>query len=211
MKEILPRTNGEKTREIIAKFGFEVVDGEVDLRTSSNEKVLNFLDSLRGLGLFHGTNARERFDTLEARQANDSAKESGNKKAVYADEGITVPIANAILNKRYIASKFSSFVTGWSNNEDGKTVFSFSPSVYQLFKSNDPDLFHDGYIYFLDKTNFINAEDAGTEWHSESDQKAVFSFHVSKKLAESIFIVGDTVVEFSPEEMNMLNQFKSNS
>jgi hypothetical protein len=189
-------------KQIIDKFSLEISDGCLDLREYSNEDAVSFLYALKELGtvLFHGTNAEERFSILEARQANDGFKESGNKKAVYADADVTVPLANALLNRTYLISKFDSFVTAWGD-DNGKMIFNFSPNVYELFTARDPNLFSDGYVYILDKTNFINAEDAGAEWHAESDQIPLLACRVSKKLAPTIFIFGkgaaDTVGEYN--------------
>src|SRR3989344_7025676 len=100
-KEKTIETTKEQLKRIVNQFEFKIVGDEIDLRDRPNEDVMKFFNSLAESGafLFHGTNAQERFDKLEARQANDSAKESGNKKAVYADEGTAVPLASALWNK----------------------------------------------------------------------------------------------------------------
>ena len=163
--------------------------------------------------VFHGTNAEERFDSLEARQANDESKESGNKKAVYATTTARIPLALAILNKTYIGSRFRNFMTVWGD-DNGKMIFEFSPNVYELFKSGDPNLFSDGYVYVLDKANFINAEDAGNEWHSEVNQKPLLACRVSKKLADVIFIIGkgdkDNVREYSENKQKDMSNNMQN-
>ena len=201
-------------QSILNQFGFEIAGDELDLRNRSNQEVMDFFNTLvgSGIGVFHGTNAKERFDTLETRQANDSAKESGNKKAVYADEGMGAPLIAALLNKGHIRTKFKSFITGWSGDSKGRMISKVTPNIYGLFKSGDQDLFSDGYIYVLDKTNFSNAEDAGAEWHSEINQKPILSCRISKKLAEDIFIIGkgedDTVAEYTPEEIEQMDEFQ---
>lgn len=84
---------------------------------------------------------------------------------------------------------------------NGKMIFDFSPNIYELCKAGDQNLFCDGYVYVLDKANFANAEDAGGEWHSETNQIPLLTCHISKKLASEIFIIGqgdkDTVHEHS--------------
>ncbi len=60
----------------------------------------------------------------------------------------------------------------------------------------------------LDKVNFVNAEDAGGEWHSEYNQKPIFVCRVSKKLADDIFTF-DTVATYPAEEMSQINEFIS--
>lgn len=190
-------------QDVCDQFGFKITNDEVDLREYPNEGVFRFFYALKDLGtlLFHGTNSAERFSILEARQANDGAKESGNKKAVYADAGITIPAASAVFDMSYIKNKFDSFVTSWGNDPNGKMFFNFSKNVYELFKAHDPYLFSDGYIYILDKSKFLNAEDAGAEWHSESDQIPFLACRVSKNLASDLFIIGsadkDNVSEYS--------------
>ncbi len=203
----------EYLKWIADQFGLEIIGDQIDLRDNSNEEVMKFFNTLAGSKrfLFHGTNSEDKFDTLEARQANDAAKESGNKKAVYANEGTTAPLAAALWNKRYLRSKSKSFITGWSSNNEGKMIFKFSPNIYELLKSGDTNMFSDGYVYVLNKDNFMNAEDAGAEWHAESDQKPVIAVRISKKLAESIFIIGDTVAEYSPEEMKKIDEFNNPS
>lgn len=207
------KTVEAKINQISKQFGFEIFDGHLDLRNYTNPEVFNFFDALAQTGevVFHGTNAEERFDALEARQANDSAKESGNKKAVYADTDAKPSLFLAVVNKNYLRSKFSGFASGWS--DDGKMIFKLSPNVYELLKSGDPNLFNDGYIYVLDKDNFINAEDAGHEWHSEIDQKPLLACRVSKKLADDILIFGkgdaDNVLEYSSEEMANMNKLNN--
>lgn len=196
--------------EIVNKFGAEIEGNVVDVRDIDNEQVLELLSQLANTGkfVFHGTNSEAVYEILEARQANDSTKESGNKKAVYADEGTTAPIAAALWNRNYIRSKFRSTVTGWSNNEEGKMIFKFSPNLFELVKNKDENLYSDGFIYALDRSNFDNAEDAGAEWHAESDQKPVLAIKVSKKLADNVFS-DDNVREYTPEEMKKIEGFNS--
>ncbi len=190
-----------KIQETVHQFGFQINNEEIDLCGYPNDLVTKFLYSLveTDLFVFHGTNSEKRYDMLEARQANDDAKESGNKKAVYADAGITIPLASALFNTAYIKSKGESFVTSWGD-DNGKMIFAFSTNIYKLFESHDPNLFSDGYIYVLNKENFANAPDAGAEWHAESDQKPLIAIKVSKNLANDIFILGqgdkDTVREY---------------
>ena len=208
-----PETTGEKIKNIVSQFGFEDINNTLDLRNRSNEEVMKFFASLVKLEtvVFHGTNAKERFDTLEARRANDSSKESGNKKAVYASTEIETPLILALLNEDYLKNKFDHYTTGWSRNKRGRRISKFTPNVYELLKSGDTNMFSDGYIYVLDKANFVNAEDAGAEWHSEVNQKPILTCRISRKLAKDIFILGqgdtDTVFEYSPEEIEQMDKF----
>ncbi|OGN09249.1 MAG: hypothetical protein A3J46_04585 [Candidatus Yanofskybacteria bacterium RIFCSPHIGHO2_02_FULL_41_11] len=198
MQEQISQSTKEKAQEIARRFGVEVMD---DLRDKSNDEVFRFFGALvdTGLVVLHGTNAEERFDKLEARQAKDTTKKSGNKKAVYAQDGITIPLGLAILNRKYLKSKLKDASAGWTSVKE-KTTFEFSPNIYELYKSGDPNFFTDGYVYVLDKANFINAPDAGPEWHSEVDQDPVLAYRVSKRLAEDIFRP-DSVREYGPEEL----------
>jgi hypothetical protein len=192
---------------IVEKYGLEVEGNQVDARGLENELVLRLLNELADTGrfVFHGTNSTMVFEKLEARQANDA---TGNKKAVYADAGITAPMASAIWNKNYIRTKFKSYVTGWSNNKSDKMTFMFSPNVYELIKNKDENIYSDGFIYVLNKENFQNAHDAGAEWHAEIDQVPVLAIGVSKKLADTVFSE-DNVREYTPEEMNKIQNFNS--
>lgn len=216
MKEKIPTMARETIGAIAAQFKFEIINGEIDLRERSSEEVVSFLKALRDTErfLFHGSNSQEKYEVVEVRQGKDAAKESGNKKAVYADEGAIVPLALAVLNKNFLRNKLKHYIAGWSGNEEGKIIFKFDQNILNLFKANDPELFSDGYVYVFERTGFVNAEDAGAEWHSESDQKPSLSCRVSKRLAGQIFIYGqgesDTVAEYSPEELREIESFDQN-
>jgi len=215
--EVPPQENrsqlGDFVRAEIEKVGIKLNGERVDLTTLSNEQILQLFDNLMDSDAFvlHGTNAEEPYETLEPRQANDAAKESGNKEAVYATIDKVAALNHAIFNTNYIRTKLRSFTWGESSYGDGKNaptkvVVNMSPELYQLFEEHDPNVLSDGYVYVLDKANFITAPDAGgAEFHSETKQLPIVICKVSKQLGDVLFVVGqgdkDTVREYTSDDL----------
>lgn len=208
-----PELANESAFEIVQRFGFELNGKLLDLRNHDNHKILEFFNALAETGkyVFHGTNSKEQFDKLEARQANDTSKESGNKKAVYADANPTIPLGAALLNTGHLKGEMESFTTGWSN-DDGKVTFILSPNAYERVASKDHDVMSDGYVYVLDKTHFVNAEDARDEWHSEIDQEPILSCVIPRKMADEIYVLNhgedDTVSKYTLAEMERMEDVR---
>ena len=197
----------ELVGEKLKKLGIEVKENHADLTSLTNEEVLSLFDDLVSSGeiVLHGTNTDNPYAELEPRQANDGAKESGNKKAVYATVQVEAALNHAVFNKAYAVSKLRSFVWGEEIN-DGKMMVRATPELYQMFKEHDPQLIADGYVYVLDRNAFVSAPDAGeVEFHSEESRKPLATCKVSKKLGDALFVVGqgesDTVHEYTPEEI----------
>lgn len=197
---------GELVREKLEQFGVEIKNGHADLTSLSNEAAFNLFDNLieSGVIVLHGTNTDNPHAELEPRQANDTSKESGNKKAVYASVQIEAALNHALFNKSYARSKLRSFTYG-EESKEGKMIFKATPELYKIFKERDPQLVTDGYVYVLDRNVFVSAPDAGeVEFHSEEQQKPLVICKVSKELGDDLFIVGegeqDTVLEYSRQE-----------
>lgn len=197
----------ELVEEKLKQLGIEIKENHADFTSLTNEEVLNLFDDLVGSGeiVLHGTNADNPYTELEPRQANDGAKESGNKNAVYATIQTKAALNHAVLNMTYIRSKLSSFT--WGEDSHGeKVIVRATPELYQMFKDHDPRLAADGYMYVLDRNNFVSAPDAGKiEFHSEESQKPLAICKVSKKLGDALFVVGqgegDTVHEYTQKEI----------
>jgi hypothetical protein len=197
----------ELVNEKLKQRGVEMKDNHTDLTSLTNEEIINLFDDLVRSGdiVLHGTNADNPYAELEPRQANDSDKESGNKKAVYATVQVEAALNHAVFNKAYAGNKLRSFVWGEDIN-DGKLMVKATPELYQMFKEHDPQLVTDGYVYVLDKNAFVSAPDAGeVEFHSEESQKSLVTCKVSKRLGDTLFITGqgekDTIREYTQEEI----------
>lgn len=198
--------------DTLQHFQFQTEGNHVDLRQLPNDEVFRFFESLEKTKafVFHGTNADKKFEMLMPHQTNDASKESGNKNAIYADQTALVPMAVAVLNRPYLQSKFKSFVTGW-DMKHGQTIFKFSRNIYKLFTNGDKRLFSDGYVYVLGKSDFVNGDDAGGEWHSERARKPLFAVRISANLGPAIYIMEPgkrkTVYEYLPEEEQRIFDF----
>jgi hypothetical protein len=175
-----------------------------DFTPLTNVVVIDLLKFLSGTNLFvfHGSNSGRPYSYLRAQQANDAAKESGNRKAVYATSDIRIAITCAVLNHGYLREKLGSYTHGYDVDND-RFVIKASRNLYRLFAESDPHLFADGYVYILNSSKFIMAEGTTNEYYSESDQVVPTAFKVSKRLKESLLITGqgraDTIVPY-PEE-----------
>lgn len=204
----------ELIKDELQKSNVEINGEHADLTALSNEEVLGLFDDLVHSGkiVLHGTNTDKPYEALEPRQANDAAKESGNKKAVYATIDKLAALNHAIFNVQYVREKLRSYVWGEQNASDGqgniiKTEVRMSPELYQLFKEHDPNVMSDGYVYVLDKNAFITAPDTGgTEFHSEEKQAPLIVCKASKRLGDVLFVIGqgdkDTVREYTSEELS---------
>ncbi len=191
MHEGVPVDKHDIVNRICVESGLEVVDNCVDLARLSFVEAQKFLDALTKTGEFvlHGTNSNEVFKCLETRQGHCTIKESGRKKAVYSAENGLVTLAVSILNRKYLGSIEPNYSSGFSCTGDN-IKFTFPEKLLDLFIKKDPQVFSDGYVYVLDKSQFINAEDAGDEWHSESNQEPLLACKISKNIAEDIYKTG---------------------
>ena len=200
MHEGVPVNKFEKINKICSDFGVEVVNNCADVTSLSTDEAMNLFKLLVQTDdvVLHGTNSDEVFNCLEARQGHCLVKESGRKVAVYATETAKVALSVAVLNRKYLRSKSPIYRSSFSGSNT-RLVFKFPPELLALFEAHDPNIFSDGYVYVLDKSNFINAPDAGGEWHSESNQEPLVAFRISKEIGRDLYRVGtedDTVGAF---------------
>ena len=111
------------------------------------EDFLRFLVSENGV-LLHGSSNRD-MEVLEPKQANDSAKMSGNKKAVYCVSDPVLPIFYAIKDR----DKFQNVIvsSGVLNNlETGDEEYHFRiPKSLLEIKP-----WTRGFVYILDKNKY---------------------------------------------------------
>lgn len=158
----------------LSEAEFEVVPTiEYDL-PYPKEEFLDFLVREKNC-LLHGS-ARN-LDVVEPRQANDAAKKSGNKKAVYAVTDPVLPIFYAIKNKEKINGVVQS---GFDNNlETGEKEYEFVVPKDAL----EAGPWTNGVIYIFDRGQFhqeANDEgEFGSEWTSEEKVKPLAKLEVS--------------------------------
>lgn len=114
------------------------------------EEFLSFLGQKKNT-LFHGSS--ERVDVLEPRQARDTAKSFGNKKAVYAVEDSVLPIFYAIQDRSKIHGKI---ISGKSVDEEtGKAAYHFEMPKDVL----ESKPWKEGVVYVLNKDKFEQGRD----------------------------------------------------
>lgn len=137
------------------------------------EEFLDFLVREKNC-LLHGS--AQNLDVVEPRQANDAAKKSGNKNAVYAVSDPVLPIFYAIKNKEKINGKVQS---GFDNNlETGEKEYEFVVPKEALEKGP----WTSGVIYIFDRSQFqqeANDEgELGSEWTAEAKVKPLAKLEV---------------------------------
>lgn len=138
--------------------------------------------------VFHGTCGAEVLSRVEPRKANDAAKDSGNRCAVYATTDVRVAIAHAIFNRPYVTATLSSYVLGYAFDGD-RLTFRVTDDLHRLFVDADPNLFTDGYLYALDRARFVAAPESATEYASSEPQTPLLVVKVPRWLAEDLFAI----------------------
>ncbi|MDP3697262.1 MAG: hypothetical protein Q8R55_04525 [Candidatus Taylorbacteria bacterium] len=137
------------------------------------EDFLKFLVENKNV-LLHGSPNRD-LEVLEPRQANDTAKESGNKKAVYAVTDPVMAIFFAIQNREKINGTIESGT--WDNPETGEQEYKF-----KIPKNTQATFWTQGVIYIFDKNNFTtekdNAGHSSGEWTSDSTAKPIAKIEI---------------------------------
>lgn len=179
--------------------------GATDLTHVPFEKIARLCSALVNTGLIvlHGSHFGP-CEHLEPRQANDAAKQSGNRLALYATTNVGAALMHAVINKPYLVSTLLSYTLGYAFF-DGKIRFRASENLYRLFQEQVPHLYVDGYIYVLAKERFEKASDTLTEYHSRDNHQPILVLKVPRQLGDDLFIAGrgadkDTVLEYSFEE-----------
>ena len=151
------------------------------------EDLLTYLVTNKEVVL-HGSDKKD-IEILEPKQANDRAKEFGNKNGVYVVTDSVLPIFYAIQNREKISGLIISGVESDSDTKEKKYEFKMSKKVL------DTKPWTNGMVYILDKNNFQQGvDDSGElidEWVSEMP---------IKPLAK---------LEVQPEDFRFLNKIKS--
>lgn len=190
----------------LAELGIKRDGNVFDFTPLPNVVAIDFFEFICRSGPFviHGANSERPYAGLVSQQANDAAKEAGNRKAVYATSDARIALTCAVINRDYIRARLGSYTQGYV--VDGpRFIVKATTNLYQLFLERDPRVTADGYVYLLDKRKFTPAGGTTNEYYSEEDQTASRVFKVSKRLGETLLVVGrggaDNVLPFSPEEL----------
>ena len=127
------------------------------------EALLQSLVTERGV-LLHGSNETD-LEILRPQPANDAAKRSGNKNAVYAVDDAVLAIFYAIQDRSRIDGVIRSAVK--ANRETGEREYSFG--MPRAVLQSEP--WRTGAVYVVDSRAFVQCKnDAGRtvrEWASE--------------------------------------------
>ncbi len=114
---------------------------------------LKWLVTKKGI-LLHGSNNKE-ISILEPRQANCTAKEFGNLKAVYAAEDHVLPTFYAIKDSEKFRGRARS---GFSETiEDGKSIREYEFAIDKDLALQAP--WSEGAVYVLPKETFVQGHD----------------------------------------------------
>lgn len=179
------------------KLPFEILDLT---ETSPREVLERLTKETHDDFVLHGSNNPEILSMLDARPANDVIRDTGRKTAIYATTKIESAIHRAIVNRRYLNEKLDSkYIIGWDFRENGQMVFKASPSVYELFQTNYEDIFSDGLIYSFTRDGF--ERNVGQEYVSHVSQTPARVFKVPASLSKELFVIGDTIVPYTEEEL----------
>ena len=147
---------------ILNKKGEDIPTIEYGL-SYPKEEFLKFLVENKNV-LLHGSSTRD-METLEPRQANDTAKVSGNKNAVYGVIDPVLPIFYAIQDREKLQGNIESGTE--DNPETGRQEYKFR--IPKIAKENQP--WTKGIIYILDRNNFVpekdNKGESSGEWTSD--------------------------------------------
>lgn len=137
------------------------------------EEFLKFLVENKNV-LLHGSPSKD-LEVLEPKQANDTAKQSGNKKAVYTVNDPVMAIFFAIQNREKINGTIES--GAWDNPETGKQEYKF-----KIPKNTQETFWTHGTIYIFDKNSFMpEKDDAGHssgEWTSGDPVKPMAKIEI---------------------------------
>lgn len=138
------------------------------------EEFLKFLTENKNV-LLHGS-ARQSLEVLEPRQANDAAKKSGNKNAVYGVTDPVLPIFYAIQDRKKLQGTIESGVE--INDDTGESKYKFKIPI--SVKETQPWV--SGVIYIFDKSQFHpEQDDSGEpsgEWTSDVPVKPIAKLEV---------------------------------
>ena len=138
------------------------------------EDFLRFLTEEKNV-LLHGSSNRN-IEILEPRQANDTVKASGNKKAIYVVTDPVLPIFYAIQDREKLQGSIKSGVS--EDMEKGELEYKFEIPK----KALDAKPWTRGMVYIFDKNQFHEEkDDAGElsgEWTSESPVRPLAKLEV---------------------------------
>ncbi|MDP3696820.1 MAG: hypothetical protein Q8R55_02185 [Candidatus Taylorbacteria bacterium] len=138
------------------------------------EDFLKFLVAEKNV-LLHGSSTKN-METLKPRQANDKAKASGNKNAVYGVIDPVLPIFYAIKDRRKLNGVIESGFT--ENLETGEREYKFR--IPHNILETKPWI--RGMVYIFDKNQFHQEQDdsggLSSEWTLEASVKPLAKLEV---------------------------------
>ena len=138
------------------------------------EDFLKFLVEEKNV-LLHGSSNKD-IEILEPRQANDTVKVSGNKKAIYGVIDPVLPIFYAIQDREKFQGSIKSGVS--EDAETGKLEYEFEIPKKVL----EANPWTKGVVYLFDKNQFHEEKDdigeLSGEWTSESPIKPLAKLEV---------------------------------
>ena len=170
----------EKQRDFEALFETALQDKKENIPTIEynllypKEEFLKFLTENKNV-LLHGS-AHQSLEVLEPRQANDAAKKSGNKNAVYGVTDPVFPIFYAIQDRIKLQGSIESGVEIDEDTGELKYTFKIPTSA----KESHP--WKNGVVYIFDKSQFHPEQDDGGEpsgeWTSDIPVKPIAKLEV---------------------------------
>lgn len=108
----------------------------------------------QGNYLYHGSPFK--IETLQPRQAHDTEYESGCQEAVYATDNLDMAIC---------------FALGVEGDENAERTMLPEQGMKMLFKNCHPRYGQKGYIYVLNKAEFVHA--MGSQWVAYKEQTPI--------------------------------------
>jgi hypothetical protein len=165
-------------------------DGFVDLTGIDYEQVLLICEALVGCGnyVLHGSNVHPPLRQLEPRPANDATRLSGNQVAIYASVAVAPALTHAVVNRKYLASRLSSYMIGYRVLRD-RVIFKVTDNVYELLRQKDSEVCADGYLYVMDRASFVRSADCFFEFHAAKPLQPHRILKVSGTIGTSLFHV----------------------
>ena len=175
-----PNQEQDKRRDFETLFETVLKNKKEDIPTIEynlsypKEEFLKFLTENKNV-LLHGS-ANQSLEVLEPRQANDAAKKSGNKNAVYGVTDPVLPIFYAIQDRKKLQGNIESGVE--INDDTGESKYKFK--IPTSAKETQP--WANGVIYIFDKRQFHpEQDDSGEpsgEWTSDVPVKPIAKLEV---------------------------------
>jgi hypothetical protein len=111
---------------------------------------------------------------------------------------------HAVLNRRRLSQRFSSYVVG-HRVVDGALTLKVTDNVYQLATRDPMTLWTDGFVYVLDRTAFNNDGAGGSEFWSHREAVVLCVISIASSWGQQSFGVdrpgrGGSIVRYGPAD-----------